>query len=59
VKLAWISPRRTLFIFSNGAREEAFSLAAEEFAGRLRNGSAAALETEGVVVRALAQALAA
>ncbi len=58
VRLAWISPLRTLFIFSNGAREEAFSLAATELAQRLRAGTATVLQAEGVVVRALSQALA-
>ncbi|MUI15734.1 DUF1631 family protein [Massilia dura] len=58
VRLAWISPLRTLFIFSNGAREEAFSLAATELAQRLRAGTATVLHAEGVVVRALSQALA-
>ena len=59
VKLAWISPLRTLFIFSNGAREEAFSLSADDLARQLRAGTATVLQTEGVVERALSQALAA
>lgn len=58
VKLAWISPLRTLFIFSNGAREEAFSLPADELAQRLRDGTATILRAEGVVARALSRALA-
>jgi hypothetical protein len=58
VKLAWISPLRTLYIFSNGAREEAFSLSAGALLARLRDGSATALQAEGVVVRALSRALA-
>jgi hypothetical protein len=58
VRLAWVSPLRTLFIFSNGAREEAFSLPADELAQRLRAGTARMLQAEGVMLRALSQALA-
>jgi hypothetical protein len=58
VRLAWISPLRTLFIFSNGAREEAFSLPADELALRLRAGTATVLHAEGVMLRALSQVLA-
>jgi hypothetical protein len=58
VKLAWISPLRTLYIFSNGAREEAFSLPAEALAQRLHAGAATVLHADGVVVRALSRALA-
>ncbi|WP_227470460.1 DUF1631 family protein [Massilia sp. YMA4] len=57
VKLAWISPLRTLYIFSNGAREEAFSLAADELARHLRDGSAAVLAAEPLVARALGRAV--
>jgi hypothetical protein len=57
VKLAWVSPRRTLFIFSAGAREEAFSIAAELLADRVRDGSAAILALEGVVGRVLSEAM--
>ncbi|HEX8603513.1 MAG TPA: DUF1631 family protein, partial [Pseudoduganella sp.] len=58
VRLAWISPLRTLFIFSNGAREEAFSLPAGELAQRLRAGTATVLQAEGVMLRALTRVLA-
>jgi hypothetical protein len=57
VKLAWISPRRTLYIFSTAARQEAFSLSGEELARRIGNGSTRILRTEGVVTVALSQAL--
>jgi hypothetical protein len=57
VKLAWVSPRRTLFIFSAGARAEAFSMAAEQLAARLRDGSATILALEGVVGRVLSEAM--
>ncbi len=57
VKLAWISPLRSLYIFSNGAREEAFSLSADELAQRFRAGVAAVLPTGDLVARALTQAI--
>jgi hypothetical protein len=57
VKLAWVSPRRTLFIFSAGAREEAFSMPAEQLAERLRSGAATILALEGVVGRVLSEAM--
>ncbi|WEF34150.1 DUF1631 family protein [Pseudoduganella chitinolytica] len=57
VKLAWISPLRTLYIFSNGTRQEAFSLAADELAQRLRSGAAVVLPDEPLVARALGRAV--
>ena len=57
VKLAWVSPRRTLFIFSVGARAEAFSMQADQLAARLRDGSATILALEGVVGRVLSEAM--
>jgi hypothetical protein len=57
VKLAWVSPRRTLFIFSAGAREEAFSIAADVLVARVRDGSATILALEGVVGRVLTEAM--
>jgi hypothetical protein len=57
LKLAWVSPRRTLFIFSAGAREEAFSMQAARLAERIRAGSAAILALEGVVGRVLSEAM--
>ena len=57
VKLAWVSPRRTLFIFSAGAREEAFSIASELLIKRVRDGSATILAIEGVVGRVLSEAM--
>lgn len=58
VKLAWISPLRSLYIFSSGTREEAFSLPAQVLVQRLNAGTATVLQAEGVVVRALSRALA-
>jgi hypothetical protein len=58
VKLAWISPLRTLFIFSTGARKEAFSLTVEKLAGAYRQQSVRLVRQDGVVARALADAMA-
>lgn len=57
VKLAWISPLKTLFIFSTGARQEAFSLSGQALAERFRARSVRLLPSEGLVGRALSQAL--
>ncbi len=57
VKLAWISPLRTLFIFSTGARKEAFSLTVEKLAEAYRNETVRLVRQDGVVARALAEAM--
>jgi hypothetical protein len=57
VKLAWISPLRTLFIFSTGARKEAFSLSAEKLAEAYRQNKVRLVRQDGVVARALAEAM--
>jgi hypothetical protein len=57
VKLAWISPRRTLYIFSTAARQEAFSMSGDDLIRRFREGSAQVVRAEGVVAVALSQAL--
>jgi hypothetical protein len=57
VKLAWISPRRTLYIFSTSARQEAFSMSGDDLIRRFRDGSAQVARAEGVVAVALSQAL--
>lgn len=57
VKLAWVSPRRTLFIFSSGPRQEAFSLPAEKLADAFRAGSVSVVALEGVVGRVLSEAM--
>lgn len=56
VRLAWISPLRTLFIFSGAGRREAFSLSAERLANLLESGAMRALAPEGVVERVLSEA---
>jgi hypothetical protein len=57
VKLAWVSPLRTLFIFSAGLRQEAFSLPVEKLQDCLRAGSARVVAPEGVVGRVLTEAM--
>ena len=57
VKLAWVSPLRTLFIFSGAGRREAFSLSAEKFAGLLHAGAARVLAIDGVVGQVLSEAM--
>lgn len=57
VKLAWVSPLRTLFIFSTRSREEAFTLSGEELARRFEEHKVRIASTDGVVGRALSQAL--
>lgn len=57
VKLAWVSPLRTLFIFATRGREEAFTLPGEELARRFEENKVRIASTDGVVGRALSQAL--
>lgn len=57
VRLAWVSPLRTLFIFSGANRQEAFSLPAERLAEAFRTGSIRVLAAEGVVGRVLTEAV--
>jgi len=56
-KLAWISPLKTLYIFSLGARKESFSLSAEKLASGVRAGKVRLVQVEGVVERALTEAM--
>jgi len=58
VKLAWVSPLRTLFIFSGTGRREAFSMTAEKLADALHSGAARVLAMEGVVGQVLLAAMA-
>ncbi|MBD8530180.1 DUF1631 family protein [Massilia sp. CFBP 13647] len=57
VKLAWVSPLRTLFIFSHSGRQESFSLPFEKLVASLRSGSVRVVAAEGVVGRVLTEAL--
>jgi hypothetical protein len=57
VRLAWVSPLRTLFIFSGAGRREAFSLAADKLAAALDDGSVRILAIDGVVGQVLSEAM--
>lgn len=56
-KLAWVSPLKTLYIFSLGGRKESFSLSAEKLAAGVRQSKVSIVQVEGVVERALSQAM--
>lgn len=57
VRLAWVSPLRTLYIFSGAGRQEAFSLPAARLAELLREGAIRIVAPEGVVGRILSAAV--
>jgi hypothetical protein len=57
VKLAWISPLRSLFIFTTSNRQEAFSLSSEELTQAFRANRVQVALVGGLVDRALAEAL--
>ena len=57
VKLAWVSPLRTLYIFSTNQRTEAFSIAADALAAQFRDGTVRTLALDGLVDRALTKAM--
>lgn len=54
IKLAWVSPTRSLYIFSTKDRQEALSISAEGLAQSLREERARVLSLTGLVSRALA-----
>ena len=56
-RLAWISPLRTRFVFSNRHSEESFVFTADEFALALREQGAHVLPHESAITRALHAAL--
>ncbi|MDY7536762.1 DUF1631 family protein [Undibacterium sp. RTI2.1] len=56
-KLAWVSPKRTRYIFTNRQGHDAFSIASEELANKFRNGEALLISADSVVDRALVEAL--
>ncbi|MBA5637553.1 DUF1631 family protein [Duganella sp. LX20W] len=57
VKLAWISPLRTLYIFSTAARQEAFSMSGEQLVKHFRDNTVQLIRADGVVSVALSQVL--
>ena len=58
-KLAWVSPLRTLFIFSLGQRQESFSLPSEKLIAGVRADKVRMVQVDGVVERALSAAMSA
>ncbi|MES2317224.1 MAG: DUF1631 family protein [Pseudomonadota bacterium] len=56
-KLAWVSPLKTLYIFSLGARQESFSLSVEKLTAGMRAEKVRLVQVDGVVERALSQAM--
>ena len=57
VKLAWVSPLRTLYIFTTVHREEAFSLSADTLTQNFRQQKVRIVNADGFVDRALADML--
>jgi hypothetical protein len=56
-KLAWVSPKRSRFIFTNRQGQDAFSLSGEELVALCRLGHIHQVMAESVVDRALVEAL--
>ncbi|MES3025329.1 MAG: DUF1631 family protein, partial [Pseudomonadota bacterium] len=56
-KLAWISPQRTLFIFSSSGAQDKFSMPAEKLVELCRADKLRVVGDDSVVSRALAQAM--
>lgn len=57
VKLAWVSPMRSLYIFTTGDKEKTFQVTAEELEQTFREKRAKILQLDRVVDRALTEAL--
>lgn len=56
-KLAWVSPKRSRFIFTNRQGQDALSLSGDELVSKLRDGLVLQIQAESVVDRALLEAL--
>ncbi|MDO9193743.1 MAG: DUF1631 family protein, partial [Undibacterium sp.] len=56
-KLAWVSPKRTRYIFTNRQGQDAFSLSGEELVAKFRGGYVNQVVADSVVDRALVEAL--
>ena len=56
-KLAWVSPKRTRYIFTNRQGHDAFSISGEELVGKFRSGVVTQIVSDSVVDRALIEAL--
>jgi hypothetical protein len=57
VRLAWISPMRSLFIFTSSQKEKSFSVAVNELEKNFREGRAKVVSVDHVVDQALLSAL--
>ena len=56
-KLAWVSPKRTRYIFTNRHGHDSFSISSEELVAQFRSGGAVQILAGSVVDRALVEAL--
>ncbi|HSY29676.1 MAG TPA: DUF1631 family protein, partial [Burkholderiaceae bacterium] len=57
VKLSWVSPLRSLYIFTTSDKVESFSLSAEDLATTLREERAHVIQLGGLIDRAINEAL--
>lgn len=57
VRLAWVSPMRSLYIFTSSQKEKSFSISTEDLEQNFRNHTAQVLELDKVVDRALMEAV--
>ncbi|MBC3873989.1 DUF1631 family protein [Undibacterium flavidum] len=57
VRLAWVSPMRSLFIFTSSQKEKSFSVAVDELERNFRDGRATVVSVDHVVDKALLEAL--
>jgi hypothetical protein len=57
VRLAWVSPMRSLFIFTSSQKEKSFSVAVNELEKNFREGRAKVVSVDHVVDQALLNAL--
>ncbi len=56
-KLAWVSPKRTRYIFTNRQGHDAFSISGDQLVNKFREGNAVQVVADSVVDRALVAAL--
>lgn len=56
-KLAWVSPKRTRYIFTNRQGHDAFSISSEELINKFKTAVATQVPAESLIDRALVEAL--
>lgn len=56
-KLAWVSPKRTRYIFTNRQGHDAFSISSEELVNKFKTAVATQVPAESLIDRALVEAL--